>query len=210
MRAAISILVLAALASLAASGASSPSTTSTASKGDAEPPAATSVAMLCEVWNVDSGVLIDQIEARAENDAGDAISTRQLLQGSEAPTTKRLTRMLVPAELSSESSFRSEELVPFITVSQGSVATQTGFGGDSAAGTSLTFRCNLNASDEISLSLRLEISSFLGQPSSEAVPPPAKKVVLNGSVSAPSGTLRMFQSQSGDGLVVVFVKATYL
>lgn len=84
-----------------------------------------------------------------------------------------------------EGTISSQREEPFATTTQGTATTTTGQGGVAEAGTVLTVTPRISGGGYISLEYEIELSSFVGNPSS-GLQPPKQKENYESSVTVPS------------------------
>lgn len=83
-------------------------------------------------------------------------------------------------------SINSVDKQPYATTSQSNATTQTGFGGESEAGTKLEVTPQISEGGYLRLKYKAELSSFTGSPTVQGLPPPSQNNIVESNATVPS------------------------
>ena len=180
--------------------------------GAEEPPKKTDsgVSVLVEVWQTNDAALIKELEALTDKDPGNADRIHKKLAAATGKA-ERASRFV------SQTTF--DDLIQHSDKRQVSLSAGGGFGGFIDIGSTVSLTAWKKDDGQIESALEIEVEGASKPKAAPTprprgmpmVPPNKYKVQVKGSVKAPSGTMRMFQSSvQGRGTVYVFVKATTL
>lgn len=158
------------------------------------------ITVRCEAWAL-TGATAGAVGAILEESPGAAAEARHAVLAAGSGAAREL-KVTVPMTSGTPFQYRGTADTPTVTVSQGSRSTQTSFSGYQSAGTSLELRSTA-IGDVISTDFQIELSGF--QDGDPSMPPPRTTTRIEGSSSAPSGTLRVFQFAVGETTMLVFL-----
>ena len=197
-----SVLVAATLSSLACIGPA-------ATAGED----AASVTVTLEVWAVTGAEATKQLESITDENPADAKGVRDALQRNAK--AKRLSRFVTPTSFGTPMKHSDQVERAFQTSPpKGARAAIGGFGGFSQEGTKVTMTATQAADGRVKVALDLQTSSSgtpRQLPDGTVIPGDRVRAAVAGSVQGPSGTARVFCSQSADGrMIVVWIKPTIL
>lgn len=168
--------------------------------------AADGAIVLCEVWRVTSGMLVEQIEKMSESAPDDADGVRDVLRGAE-DGCDRVARFLTPIALGTPLRLRAMHQVPQMTsgVETTGGSVRSGFAGFVEVGTKLDLRCDAEG-EAFSSHVQLDVSGT-GEPAGEGLPPQRYSASLQATLRSSDGGMCMYQSNThGAETLVVFVR----
>lgn len=108
------------------------------------------------------------------------------LASVNAGKTRNLPKVLV--NNNEEASFDAVLQQPFLSTNASDTIATTSFGGTQDAGTSVKVKPQIGEGDHLLLDYTISLSSFIGESTSPALPPPRQQNTLSSVVSIPDGS----------------------